>query len=330
MYRRYTLDEVKRKIVDVLQNAGGGMGLSGIELADRTGINRMTITKYLDVMHAMGLVKKKKVGAVNVWFLEAGVADIEFPVDYIQVQQKLLGAVLSGDQGLARRILVNVLNSNVDQARVLTDVLLPCISTIGELYSRGRLGKTERAFLLETMLELVDLVKFSARPAGAKMNAHVLCVAGSEDKVHLAKSAAVAFRIAGWDSVYIGNVEGQMDPFFDIDFQRYISRIWGNRRGLMVVCVFSSSEGPLRFMTSTANAMKGRLKGELRVAASASQELQQVAEEGADYVFQDLQPLLEWCERQYNNATVGSSSAAASSASARAADTTARGSGKKE
>jgi DNA-binding MarR family transcriptional regulator len=57
VYRRYTLDEVKRKIADVLQ-AAGGTGLSGVELADRTGINRMTITKYLDVMHAMGLVKK--------------------------------------------------------------------------------------------------------------------------------------------------------------------------------------------------------------------------------------------------------------------------------
>ena len=64
MYRRYTLDEVKRKIVDALQGAGG-MGLSGMELADRTGINRMTITKYLDVMNAVGLLKKKKIGPVG-------------------------------------------------------------------------------------------------------------------------------------------------------------------------------------------------------------------------------------------------------------------------
>jgi response regulator of citrate/malate metabolism len=49
MYRRYTLEEIKRKIIEVLQSAGG-TGLSGVELADRVGINRMTITKYLDVM----------------------------------------------------------------------------------------------------------------------------------------------------------------------------------------------------------------------------------------------------------------------------------------
>jgi len=298
VYRRYTLDEVKRKIVDVLQ--GAGTGLSGIELADRTGINRMTITKYLDVMHAVGLVKKKKTGNVNVWFLEAGVADIEFPVNYIQVQQKMINAILAGEEEQARRILLSVLNSDIDQVRVLTDVIMPAVNTVGELYSRGRLGKTDRAFLLSLIMELVDLVKFNVRPQEQKANAGVLVVAGSGDRVHVAKSAAVAFSALGWDSVYIGDVEEQIDPFFDIDFQRYIFRVWGNRRGLMLVCIFSSGEGSLRFLSSTAKAMKGRLKGELRIAVLATPELQAAAEENSDHVAKDLPSLVEWAERQYS------------------------------
>ena len=295
MYRRYTLDEVKRKIVDVLQNAG--TGLSGIELADKTGINRMTISKYLDVMNAMGLVKKKKIGTVNVWFLETGIADLEFPVNYTQVQQRLLELALAGEEEQARRLLVSVLNSNVDQVKILTDVILPAANTAGELYSRGRLGKTERAHLSALVGEFIDVVKFNAHPAEPRMNAHVLCVAGTEDRAHVAKSAAVAFRILGWDSRYIGNVEQDIDPFFDIDFQRYLSRVWGNKRGLMVVCIFSSGEGPGKFLTSTARTMRGRLKGELRVAALASAE----ADEGPDYVAKDLQSMVDWCERQYSS-----------------------------
>src|SRR5437867_1127471 len=208
VYRRYTLDEVKRKIVDVLQ--GSGIGLSGIELADRTGINRMTITKYLDVMYALGLVKKKKTGNVNVWFLEIGVADIEFPINYLQVQQKLISAALAGQEEQARRILLNVINSDVDQVRVLTDVVLPAVNTVGELYSRGRMDKTERAFLLSLTMELIDLVKFNVRPSEQKANAHALSVAGSGDRVHVAKSAAVALSALGWDSLYIGDVEEQI------------------------------------------------------------------------------------------------------------------------
>jgi methanogenic corrinoid protein MtbC1 len=297
MYRRYTLDEVKRKIIDVLQNAG--TGLSGIELADKTGLNRMTITKYLDVMHALGLVKKKKVGTVNVWFLETGIADIEFPVNFGQVHQRLLEFSLAGEEEQARRLLVSILNSNVDQVKILTDVILPAVNTINELYSRGRMGKTERIHLSAVLGELVDLVKFNAKPAEHKMNAHVICVAGTDDMVHLAKSAAVAFQILGWNSKYVGSIEQDMDPFFDIDFQRYLSRVWGNRRGLLLVCILSSGEGPLRLLASTTRSMKGRLKGELRLAIIATPGLQQAGEEGADLVVTDLQSVIDWAERQY-------------------------------
>ena len=301
MYRRYTFDEIKRKIIDVLHNASG-TGLSGVELADKIGINRMTMTKYLDVMHAMGLLKMKRIGNVNVWFVEMGVGDIEFPINYIQVQQKLISAVLAAEEDQARRILVNVLNSDVDQVRVMTDVILPAVNTIGELYNRGRLNKTERTFLLSLMMELIDLVKFTLRPTEHKANAHVICVASSENRVHLAKSTAVAFLARGWDSSYIGDVEQQIDPFFDIDFQRYVSRLWDNKRGLMLICIFSSGAGSLRFLLSTTKAMKGRLKGELRITAMTMQEQQQGAEEeGADYLAKDVISLVEWAEHEYKN-----------------------------
>ena len=300
MYRRYTLDEIKHKIIDVLQSAGG-TGLSGVELADRIGINRMTITKYLDVMHAMGLLKKKKIGNVNIWFVQIGVADIEFPIDYIQVQQKLISSLVAGDEDHARRILLSVMNSNVDQVRVMTDVVLPAVNTIGELYSRGRLNKTERTFLLNLTMELIDLVKFNVRPKEQKANAYALCVAGSEDRVHIAKGAAVALLARGWDSSFVGDVGEQIYPFFDIDFQRYLLRLWSNKHGLMLVCIFSSGEGSLRFLSSTAKEMKGKIKGDLRITAVTTQQLQPVAEESTDYVAKDLVALIEWAEREFNH-----------------------------
>jgi methanogenic corrinoid protein MtbC1 len=299
MYRRYTLDEIKRKIIDVLQSAGG-TGLSGVELADKIGINRMTVTKYLDVMYAMGLLKKKKIGNVNIWFAQIGVADIEFPINYIQVQQKLISSILAGDEDHARRVLLSVMNSSVDQVRVLADAIVPAVNTIGELYSRGRLNKTERVFLLNLMMELIDLIKFNVRPAEQKAHAQVVCVAGSDDKIHIAKSAAVALLARGWDSSYIGDVGEQIDPFFDIDFQRYLLRTWGSKHGLMLVCIFSSGEGSLRFLSSTAKQMKAKIKGELRVGALTTQELQPVAQESSDYVAKDLLALVEWAEREFN------------------------------
>jgi len=299
VYRRYTLDEIKRKIVDVLQNTGD-TGLSGVELADRIGINRMTITKYLDILHARGLLKKKKIGNVNIWFVQIGVGDIEFPINYIQVQQKLISTILAGNEDHARRIMLSVMNSDVDQVRVMTDVIVPAVNTIAELYSRGRLSKTERIFLSSLMMEIIDLVKFNIRPAELKANAHVICVSGSEDRIHIAKSAAVALLARGWDSSYIGDVGEQIDPFFDIDFQRYLSHVWANKHGLMLVCIFSSGEGSMRFLSSTAKEMKGRIKGELLIIAVTTQQLHTVAQESSDYVAKDLPALVEWSEREFN------------------------------
>ena len=299
MYRRYTLEEIKRKTIDVLQSAGD-TGLSGVELADRIGINRMTITKYLDIMHAMGLLKKRKIGNVNIWFVQIGVGDIEFPINYIQVQQKLISTILAGDEEHARRIMLSVMNSDVDQVRVITDVIVPAVNTIAELYSRGRLSKTERIFLSSLIMELIDLVKFNVRPGEQKPNAHVICVAGSEDRSHMAKSAAVALLARGWDSSYIGDVGEQIDPFFDIDFQRYLLRLWSNKHGLMLVCIFSSGEGSLRFLSSTAKQMKGRVRGELRITTVTTAQLRPVAEESSDYVAEDLLALVEWAEREFN------------------------------
>ena len=297
VFRRYSLDEVRRKVVDALENSG--TGLSGIELAELTGINRMTITKYLDVMLAKGLVRKKKVGTVNVWFLEKGISEIEFPVNYIQVQQRLIDALIAGREDQSRRIVSAVASYDIDQIRVLTEVIMPAVNTVHELYSRGRLEKTERRFTLSIIYGLIDIVRFNARPVQMKQNASALIVVGSEDKMHQARCAAVGLSILGWNAMFIGNVENDIDPFFDIDFSRFVSRVWADKRGALVICVLSSSEEGLRFLVSTSASLRSRLRGELRIASVTSDELQSIAKESSDFAGTDLQGLLEWCERSY-------------------------------
>src|SRR5947208_14035254 len=108
------------------------------------------------------------------------------------MQQKLISAILAGEEELARRILLSVLNTDIDQVRVLTDVVLPAVNTVVELYSRGRLDKPERSFLLNLMRAIIDLVKFNVRVSEHKANAYTLAVAGSDDNAHVAQRAGVA------------------------------------------------------------------------------------------------------------------------------------------
>lgn len=299
MYRRYTLDEVKHKITSLLQ--GNSAGLSGVELAEKTGINRMTMSKYLNVLLTLGLVRRKKAGPVNIWYLNSGITDLEFPINYLEIQQNYMTATFQNDPDKSHGVILSALNSTPDKIKVLSEVIIPTYNTLNELYDRGRLGETERTSILTTLAETIELIKFNSQVESTMQNAHVLFVAGSEDRIVLAKSGAVELKMLGWNSSYIGNVERLIDPFFDIDFQRYIIKSWNEKRGLMILCIFSSQESSLRFLSLAASSLKSKLKGELYTVIFTTSELAKRHEDiGADAAFNNIQSLVEWCEKKYS------------------------------
>lgn len=298
MYRRYTLDEVKHKIMSLLQ--GNSAGLSGVELAEKTGINRMTMSKYLNVLLTLGLVRRKKAGPVNIWYLNSGITDLEFPINYLEIQQNYMTATFQNDPDKSHGVILSALNSTPDKIKVLSEVIIPTYNTLNELYDRGRLGETERTSILTTLAETIELIKFNSQVESTMQNAHVLFVAGSEDRIVLAKSGALELKMLGWNSSYIGNVERLIDPFFDIDFQRYIIKSWNEKRGLMILCIFSSQESSLRFLSLAASSLKSKLKGELYTVIFTTSELAKRHEDiGADAAFNNIQSLVEWCEKKY-------------------------------
>lgn len=299
MYRRYTLDEVKHKITSLLQ--GNIAGLSGVELAEKTGINRMTVSKYLNVLLTLGLVRRKKAGPVNIWYLNSGITDLEFPINYLEIQQNYMTATFQNDPEKSHGVILSALNSTPDKIKVLSEVIIPTYNTLNELYDRGRLGETERTSILTTLADTIELIKFNSQVESTMQNAHVLFVAGSEDRIVLAKSGAVELKMLGWNSSYIGNVERLIDPFFDIDFQRYIIKSWNEKRGLMILCIFSSQESSLRFLSLAASSLKTKLKGELYTVIFTTSELAKRHEDiGADAAFNNIQSLVEWCEKKYS------------------------------
>lgn len=299
MYRRYTLDEVKHKIMSLLQ--GNSAGLSGVELAEKSGINRMTMSKYLNVLLTLGLVRRKKAGPVNIWYLNSGITDLEFPINYLEIQQNYMTATFQNDPEKSHGVILSALNSTPDKIKVLSEVIIPTYNTLNELYDRGRLGETERTSILTTLAETIELIKFNSQVESTMQNAHVLFVAGSEDRIVLAKSGALELKMLGWNSSYIGNVERLIDPFFDIDFQRYIIKSWNEKRGLMILCIFSSQESSLRFLSLAASSLKSKLKGELYTVIFTTSELAKRHEDiGADAAFNNIQSLVEWCEKKYS------------------------------
>ena len=88
MARGYDNEEVKTRLINLLRDSK--TGLSGVEVSAGLGINRVTMTKFLNVFAAEGIIKQKSIGNLNLWLVEEGTEHLQFPDDYFKVQEKYL------------------------------------------------------------------------------------------------------------------------------------------------------------------------------------------------------------------------------------------------
>ena len=68
MGKGYSTEEIREKLISTLKDSETGM--SGVEISEKIGVNRITMSKYLKVFAAEGLLRQKNIGNVTLWFLE--------------------------------------------------------------------------------------------------------------------------------------------------------------------------------------------------------------------------------------------------------------------
>ena len=86
MARGYDISEIKFQLIKLLRDSK--IGISGTEISERLGINRVTMTKYLNIFSAEGIISEKSIGNVNLWFVHEGIEQFQFPDDYFRVQER--------------------------------------------------------------------------------------------------------------------------------------------------------------------------------------------------------------------------------------------------
>ncbi|HEX6294572.1 MAG TPA: HTH domain-containing protein [Nitrososphaeraceae archaeon] len=295
MYRRYTIDEIKNKVVETLRNHEEGM--SSIELADAIHVNRMTITKYLNILSAIGLIKRKKIGSINIWTIESGVEDIEFPLDYLHLQQRFITSLVGYNKRELSKILLNIIYSDTEVLKILKEIIIPSSNTIKGLYDRGRLGKTELIYLYNLLFDLVILIEIYHKNIEYNKNIHNIFIAGNQDQILNSKILSVASEVSNCDTIYIGNIEQHIDPFFDIDLQRYITKFWLHKKGTKVIFLCCSEEGSLRFLFTTVDYIKRKMTENIKIVLFVNSEILDLAKDlNFDFITSDLNSLIIWLE----------------------------------
>jgi len=232
--------------------------------------------------------------------LDKDAPPIEFPINIRDLQQKFLDCLLQGNESQATNIISNLLFSTISKERIIFDIILPTLNILNDMYDRGKISESEKLLVSNSALDLVLMTKFVSVTDTPRLRAYSIIVSGSDEATYLARIASVTLHLMGWHSLYLGNVENKIDPFFDIDIQRLVTRKLKSMNGLSVVMIFSFNVNTLKFLSNTIKVLRKKVENDLRIAIFTNIDLMQESQGmDVDYCTTDLKALIDWVKEEY-------------------------------
>lgn len=295
MARGYQTDEIKQKLVDVLQDSKTGM--SGVEIAEKLGINRITITKYLNVFAAEGIIREKKIGNVNLWFIEEGAEQFQFPDDYYKVQEKFIDYLAEGSEHQAFNLIRNCIHSEAATHKIVTEIIIPAIESTQKLYKDGKIGNSEEKHInkiISNSIQILNLISVEENP---KKNLIVL--AADSKSTLISDATAAAFHSDGWKISALGDMSSSIDVLFDLDLQKFLGKVWKQKTGIMIVVIFSDSEEGLNFFSEAVNSVKENVGKKLHLVLCGKVGKKTALK--ADLITEKPMDIIHWCQTTFDS-----------------------------
>jgi len=293
--RGYNPDEMREKLIDVLSPSR--TGLTGVEIAKKLKVNRVTISKYLKVFAGEGLIKQKNMGSVNLWFIEGGADKLNFPEDFFQVKNKYMDYVLSGSTPEAHTLIRTSLHSGASPTKIVSEVIIPAIEAIENSYDSGKMGRSEKNFFDEIISTSISLIGLSEEEVDQKKN--IVILATDYQNALLAQAASAVLRTGKWKVSLLGDMSSAIGVMFDIDLQRFLNKIWPRRDGIMIIVVFSSEEAEIKFFSQAVEASKGKFGKNIHLALCT--KIVKKTKTNADFISDNVETLLQWCQTVFES-----------------------------
>src|SRR6476619_1825287 len=134
MFKRYNLYDIQKEVIKLLQDNNT---MSSTKISKNIGTNRITISKYLDILYFQKIINKKKIGSVNFWFLEPGIINFDLKDEnYIDLQQRLLMSLINGEKEILENTILSIINKKIDIKKIIIDICFPVFNTLLELHNR--------------------------------------------------------------------------------------------------------------------------------------------------------------------------------------------------
>ena len=295
MGKGYQIEELKEKLIDVLEDSK--MGMSGIEISEKLKVNRITMTKYLKVLAAEGFLRQKIIGNTTLWFLEYGQETFRFPDDYFKVAPQYLDSLIKGSESQVFSLIKNCIHSEGSVYKLVTEVINPAIHSIQALYDEGKIGNSEVKLLGNTISKSLQI--FNQIPVESNPKKKIIVLSGDPESTLLSESASASFYSNEWTVFHLGDMSSAITVLYDLDFQKLVSKIWKQKSGILIVVVFSNTKERLNFFADSLYPIKGKIGKRMNLVLCG--KIEKKTKLDCDLQTEKFEDVIQWCETIYEN-----------------------------
>ena len=288
MAKGYRVEEIREKLISVLKDSDSG--ISGIEISKKINVSRITMTKYLKVFAAEGLLRQKNIGNVTLWFLEPGQESFNFPDDYFKITSRYLELLVKGNEEEIYSLIRNCLNSGALINRIIIEVIYPAIDHIRELFDSGKIGSAEQNLLRNIVSKSLGI--FNQIPIVLDSKKNVVVIAADPESILISESASASYHSDGWNVSHLGDMSYAIDVLFDLDFQKLVRKIWKKKSGILLVVIFSQTSEGLSFFADSINPNKTKSDKQIKLALCG--KISKKTKINSDLLSDNIGDVLQW------------------------------------
>ena len=288
MAKGYRVEEIREKLISVLKDSDSG--ISGIEISKKINVSRITMTKYLKVFAAEGLLRQKNIGNVTLWFLEPGQESFDFPDDYFKITSRYLELLVKGNEEEIYSLIRNCLNSGALINRIIIEVIYPAIDHIRELFDSGKIGSAEQNLLRNIISKSLSI--FNQVPVVLDSKKNVVVIAADPESILISESASASYHSDGWNVSHLGDMSYAIDVLFDLDFQKLVRKIWKKKSGILLVVIFSQTSEGLSFFADSISPNK--IKSDKQIKLALCGKISKKTKINSDLLSDNIGDVLQW------------------------------------
>jgi len=249
------------------------------------------------VFSAEGFVKQKNIGNVNLWFIDDGTVKFHFPEDFFKVKTKYLEYLTARKEKLAYNLVRNSFHSTTQPVKIITEIIVPAIQSVYAIFDQGKIGKSELNFLEKIISNSIQIVNLGNFEVDTKKN--VIMISADYQSTLFSEAASASFHADGWQVYSLGDMSSSIDVLFDLDLQKFLTKVWKSGMGIMVIVIFSSTAESMKFFAESVNSIKLKSRKNLYLAVCG--DMKKNTEIKADLIEEDIQAVLLWSQTPFES-----------------------------